>query len=283
MLRHGFAPVAAGPWSVEPVALALVLVTAILYARGVRRIRHPRWRIAAFLLGLCAAYLAVASPLAYYADDAFVVHMAQHLALSLVAAPLLLLGAPLRPLLVGAPRWARRPLLRPLSRSRAVRGLARIVTSPLVGAGAYLVVISLWHVPALYDRALTVPLLHQLQHASVFGAALLFWSQLIDPAPWRAALPYGARILYIVFAGVPHHVAIGTVLLFSTKPLYAASGAVANPLGLDPVLDQQLGGGLMLASNSLVSLAAVLVLVVLWLREEERKGLAFDRDFAARS
>lgn len=282
MLRHGIAPIAVGPWSVEPVALALLVVTAILYARGVRRIGHPRWRIAAFLLGLCVAYLAVASPLAYYGDDAFVVHMAQHLALTLVAAPLLLLGAPLRPLLVGAPRWVRRPLLRPLSRSRAVRGLARIVTSPLVGAGAYLVVISLWHVPALYDRALAEPLLHQVQHASVFGAALLFWAQIIDPAPWRAVLPYGARILYVVFAGVPHHVAIGTVLLFGTKPLYAAYAGVANPLALDPVRDQQLGGGLMLASNSMVSLAAVLVLVVLWLREEERKGLAFDRDFLAR-
>lgn len=207
--------------------------------------------------------------------------MAQHLALTLVAAPLLLLGAPLRPLLVGAPRWARRPLLRPLFRSRAVRALARIVTSPLIGAGAYLVVISLWHVPALYDRALAEPLLHELQHASVFAAALLFWAQIIDPAPWRAVLPYGARILYLVFAGVPHHVAIGTVLLLGTRPLYAYGG-VANPLALDVVRDQQLGGGLMLASNSLVSLAAVLVLVVLWLREEERKGLAFDRDFAAR-
>lgn len=283
MLRHGIAPFAAGPWSVEPVALALLLVTAILYARGVRRIRHPRWRIAAFLLGLCALYLAVASPLAYYGDDAFVVHMAQHLALTLVAAPLLLLGAPLRPLLVGAPRWARRPLLRPLSRSRALRALARIVTLPLVGASVYLVVISVWHVPALYDRALTVPLLHQLQHASVFAAALLFWAQIIDPAPWRAVLPYGARILYVGFAGVPHHVAIGTILVFGTRPLYAASGGVVNPLGLDPVRDQQLGGGLMLASNGLVSLAAVLLLVVLWLREEERKGLAFDRDFAARA
>ena len=217
MLRHGIAPFAAGPWSVEPVALALLLVTAILYARGVRRIRHPRWRIAAFLLGLCALYLAVASPLAYYGDDAFVVHMAQHLALTLVAAPLLLLGAPLRPLLVGAPRWARRPLLRPLSRSRALRALARIVTLPLVGASVYLVVISVWHVPALYDRALTVPLLHQLQHASVFAAALLFWAQIIDPAPWRAVLPYGARILYVGFAGVPHHVTIGTILVFGTK------------------------------------------------------------------
>lgn len=282
MLKHGIAPIAFGPWSVEPVALALLLVTAILYARGVRRVPLPRWRIAAFLLGLCAAYLAIASPLAYYGDDAFVVHMAQHLALTLVAAPLLLLGAPLRPLLVGAPRWARRPLLRPLSRSRAVRALAGLVTSPLVGAGAYLVVISLWHVPALYDRALAEPLLHEVQHASVFAAALLFWAQIIDPAPWRAVLPYGARILYLVFAGVPHHVAIATVLVFGTRPLYTAYAGVANPLALDPVRDQQLGGGLMLASNSLVSLAAVLVLVVLWLREEERKGLAFDRDFAAR-
>ena len=282
MLRHGIAPLAAGPWSIEPVALALLLVTAILYVRGARRIRQPRWRIAALLLGLCAAYLAVASPLAYYGDDAFVVHMAQHLALTLVAAPLLLLGAPLRPLLVGAPRWVRRPLLRPLFHSQAVRALGRIVTSPLVGAGAYLVVISLWHVPALYDRALTEPLLHQVQHASVFAAALLFWTQIIDPVPWRAALPYGARILYVVLAGVPHHVALGTILLFGTRPLYTAYGGAANPFALDPVLDQQLGGGLMLASNGLVALATVLVLVVLWLREEERKGLEFDRDFAAR-
>ena len=41
----------------------------------------------------------------------------------------------------------------------------------------------LWHVPALYDAALSHPALHDLEHATFFLTALLFWAHLLGTGP----------------------------------------------------------------------------------------------------
>src|SRR5262245_33857351 len=107
-------------WPFEPWLVAAMLVTAGVYLRGwliLRRRDGQRWHgghLAAFLGGLAAVYLALASPIELFADLLLQVHMVQHLLLMMVAPPLLWLGAPLLPMLRGLPQPVRRVWVAPL-------------------------------------------------------------------------------------------------------------------------------------------------------------------------
>src|SRR5881628_585645 len=89
-------------------------------ARGLRAAKRPWrwWRTTLFFLGLATLVLALASGIELLAVDLFSVHMVQHMLLTAVAAPLLMLGAPVRPLLRGLPMVVRVRVVRPLARSR---------------------------------------------------------------------------------------------------------------------------------------------------------------------
>ncbi len=77
------------------------------------------------------------SPIDTLAADLFSVHMVQHMLLMVVAAPLLLLGAPIRPLLRGMPRSWRVGIVRPVARSAAMRRTLHLLRSPLVAGALY--------------------------------------------------------------------------------------------------------------------------------------------------
>src|SRR6266481_544146 len=88
------------------LALALV-VTGLVYVRGWLVLRHaaPAARscrqLAVFALGLFAVWVALGSPLVALHHELLSVHMVQHVLLMAVAPPLILIGAPVEPLLRG--------------------------------------------------------------------------------------------------------------------------------------------------------------------------------------
>src|ERR1700674_1842055 len=112
-------------WVVPPIVTCALVVIATIYARGwiqIHRTRpdhFPRWRLMAFMCGIAAIFVAVASPLDTFSESLLVMHMGQHFFLMSIAPPLLVLGAPVVPVLRGLPRWLIRTALRPLFRSRS--------------------------------------------------------------------------------------------------------------------------------------------------------------------
>src|SRR6185503_13913074 len=94
-------------WTFEPWIIVSLLLAAAIYLRGWRQLhrRLPRrfalWRLIAFQAGLITLFLALSSPLHELAELLLQFHMVQHLALMMVVPPLLLLGAPILPLLRG--------------------------------------------------------------------------------------------------------------------------------------------------------------------------------------
>ena len=143
-------------WSVEPALVLGLAVTAVVYARGRRVLARrraagvERWRAAAFLAGLAALFLALASPLDMLSDRFLAVHMAQHLVLLAVVPPLLLLGAPLLPLLSGLPiRRVRRAV------AKAVVRVVHRVGHPVLCWLAMALATWAWHVPAAFELALS--------------------------------------------------------------------------------------------------------------------------------
>ena len=102
---HGLAAEAAHRWTWEPWTIALLLLSAALYATGTRRIWRKAgagggvhaWQAAAFAGGLLSIAIALLSPVAWLSEILFSVHMTQHEILMLISAPLLVFGQPLGP------------------------------------------------------------------------------------------------------------------------------------------------------------------------------------------
>src|SRR5580692_3212941 len=141
------------PWTL-PVSLDLVLVLeALLYLRGWIRLQLsrvnivPAWRAASFLLGLFLIWLAVGSPLAAFDEELLTVHMAQHLLLMTFAPALILLGAPVMPLLYGLPQHFVRSILGPFFRWPPVQRFGRVLSQPVFCWAAAAAALVGWHVP----------------------------------------------------------------------------------------------------------------------------------------
>src|SRR5438067_561735 len=193
------------------------------------------------------------------------------LLLTVVAAPLLMLGAPIRPLLRGLPAWVRSRIVRPLARARAVRAVVHRLRHPLIAAALYVGGLYAWHLPNLYDAALLDARVHVVEHAWFFFSALLFWSVVIDPEPFRATLAYGARLPYLLVLGAAQNTVLGGILSFSSRLLYTAYASLGDTtvFGMDRVTDQRVGGAIMWVVGDFVFLAAASVAFFLWLAEEE--------------
>jgi cytochrome c oxidase assembly factor CtaG len=252
-------------WSVPPWASSLLLLTALLYLRGwrrlarLRRIHFPRWRLACFLSGLATLWIAIASPLDAFGGLLLSVHMVQHLLLMAAAPPLLLLGAPAVPLLKGLPRALVREALGPLLASAALRRLGHVLTHPMVGLSAMSLAMWGWHVPRAYELALGSPAWHDVEHFCFLFAGILFWWPVVRPWPSRPSLPSGMRPVYLL-AGDLANTALAAVLTFSDRVLYPSYDLAPRLFGLSALEDQALAGVLMWVPGSMIFLVPATVI-----------------------
>src|SRR5919204_6708318 len=143
----------------------MLVCVGALYGRGwwrLYRIGHPpsRWRLAVYGLGLAAIAAALLSPIDDLADQLFPVHMVQHLLLTMLAAPLVLLGNPLPVVLWGVPRGLRRYLASPFTTGARFRVALVVLTSLPVAWFVYVADLWAWHVPLLYQLALEHEVVH---------------------------------------------------------------------------------------------------------------------------
>ncbi len=246
----------------EPSALLAVLLAGGLYWRGVRIVwqRAGRdhvihtWQVVCFGGGLLTLLVALESPLDGLSAELFAAHMVQHLALLLVAGPLLVFGAPLVPMLWAVSDASRRVLGRWLLR---MSRLAR----PGVAFTLHSVALWVWHIPSLYDAALKSRGVHVLEHVSFLGTAVVFW--------W--AVLYGARIGYrsgvvYVFALALESTILGALLAFSPVAWYTGHAATTPTWGMSPLDDQQVAGLIMWVPGGSIYLAAALGLFATSLR-----------------
>ncbi|HEY0444423.1 MAG TPA: cytochrome c oxidase assembly protein [Candidatus Limnocylindrales bacterium] len=266
-------------WSFEPAILIPLLAAALLWRWAVRRVdaahpanRVPRARSAAFYGALAAIAVALASGIERYDTTLFSIHMVQHLLLTLVAAPLIVLSAPITLLLrLSSPATRQRRIL-PVLHSRAVRA----VSFPVVAWFLFAAVMWGTHFSPLFDRALEDPLIHDLEHVAYLVAGVLFWWPAIglDPSPWRMSHP--VRVMY-VFLQMPQNTFLAVAILNATQPLYPHYATLVRSWGPSPLIDQQIAAGIMWLFGDLGFLAAILGLVIAWMRHEERVTARDDR------
>jgi putative membrane protein len=238
-----------------------------------RRRRSPRhlWRPLAFYAGLVATALALLGPVERLSDSLLWAHMLQHLLLMLVAAPLLVLGAPWLPLWRPLPLTFRRRVASAVVRGprcAPVRAAARWLALPVVAWVLFNGDLALWHVPALYDLTLRNEGVHYVEHATFLGLAMLFWAQVADSPPFHSRLDDIRRVLYLT-AGATASWLLAVVLALSPTPLYSAYSSIhPRPEGLSVLTDQQLAAGTMWGPGSVPYAIGVFWLLYTWLAEE---------------
>jgi putative membrane protein len=250
-------------WSLHPSVVLGTALLGALYFCGIgpwRRRRNlppvPRWKVASFCGALLVLLGSLNGPMHDLSDYyLFSAHMLQHLLLTLLFPPLLLLGTP---------GW----LLEPLLRRPGVRGVARVLTHPVTAAVVYTFTIAVWHLAPYYDLMMRDHDVHIATHLMFMAAATLLWWPVMSPAPELPRLGYGLGMLYLFLVGIPMQI-VAALITLSDDVLYPWYTAAPRTWGLSPLDDQQLGGLLMWVPANLWMFLAIGVLFLLWARESK--------------
>lgn len=225
----------------------------VLWRRRLVRAAHPLF----FGSGLLAIAVALLSPLDTVADQRFSAHMAQHILLMMVAAPLLLLGLP-------------SPIVRAGLNHPRLRTAVDRLTDPLLVFVLFNLNLFVWHVPQAYELALHNDLLHDAEHALFFYSAALLWWRVIDASHgWYPLWDWQpARWVYLLALAPPSYV-LGTVLWGSGRVLYPTYNAQAGEWARTPLADQQFGGMMMWVQGWMFMMVSMLVFFIWYDPERE--------------
>ena len=238
------------PWSFswEPVFLALAIVAAFIYARAARAARPSALRVVVFALGLALVVAALCSPLETIARHYLLLfHLLGNVMIADWAPPLLILG-------LTPEMWAS------IAR-RGGRPLA-LMAQPWVSLPVWLGVWYLVHLPAFYDYALRHTWALNVEHALLIAAGLLFWWTVFG-----GVLSTAATLAYLGVAFVASAF-LGLAFIFSSSAFYDFYKDAPRLWGLSAAKDQNLGGILMNAEQTLVFLLAIGFYVWRLLNEE---------------
>jgi putative membrane protein len=258
-------------WTFDPGALALIGLATVAYVPRWRtvRARHgpraaPVGRLMAFAGAILTLIAALVSPIDRLGEQAFTMHMVQHILL-LDLAPILFV--------VSLTKIILRPATRRLQRlERAAGPLAH----PAFAVVLYVAVMWAWHVPGLYDAALEHPAVHALEHTFFMSAGLLYWWHLLSPIRSRAHMHGMRPVLYMLSTKLLVGL-LGIAITFAPDALYAFYEDRPPIWGLDPGEDQAIAGAIMALEQSIVMGVALVWLFVRALSESEAEDQRSER------
>jgi cytochrome c oxidase assembly factor CtaG len=228
------------------------------------------WRAASFLLGLFLIWTALGSPLAAFDEELLTVHMVQHLLLMTIAPPLILLGAPVMPLLHGLPQRFVQGVLGPVFRWPPAQRLGRIISQPAICWLAAAAALVGWHVPAAFALGLQSEGWHVVEHACFLASGLLFWWPVVQPWPSVAMWPRWSILLYLFLATIPCDILSG-FLAFCDRVVYPAYLSAPRLIGTSALEDQQCASALMWTCVTFVYLLPAAILTMQLLTERSTR------------
>ncbi|HEY8676642.1 MAG TPA: cytochrome c oxidase assembly protein [Candidatus Dormibacteraeota bacterium] len=256
-----------GGWYAEPVPLIAAAAGVFLYDRGARRLvatapeRAPsRTQKACLAGGIAVILIALLSPLDDLALQLQWVHMVQHVLLLVVAAPLVVLSRPWETATAGFGPRLRRVLSAP---HRAQTTHRRGVLFAAAAVTAFVGVMWVWHIPALYNLTLRDDVVHNVEHTAFLAVGLLFWTAAPTRRDVEPALGLIGRAV-VVLAGLVGSWLLAVFIGYAPTVLYAYSGSG----GLSASADQQLAAGVMWVPASIPFVVVLVALVARWFEND---------------
>ena len=263
--------------------LVVVLVAALLYLAGIRRIRRsgrpwPRaWAVAFLMGGIGTVVIATMSFLGVYQHVLFYDRAVQTVLLLLAAPLFLALGRPLSLFTAALPGPGRRADA--IVHSRA----ARILTFPAITAMVLVIVPFVLYFTPWYEAGLRNATVRELTYAALLVPGLVFfWTLLrVDPVP--KAYPYLVA-LWVTGAEVVGDAVLGLAVL-ADQHLIAGSyyQALGRPWGPSLRADQVIGGGALWILGDLVGLPFLAATLIVMIREDEREAAQVDAELDAKA
>jgi putative membrane protein len=261
-------------WSWDVAVWLTLLGALVVHRRGSRTAGatgYERWRRWAFVAAIVTTGVALVSPLDALSGSLASAHMVQHLLLTVVVAPLLVLSAPTAALLRGLPRFLRFELHQ-LHRTRVHPArFARAHPVPL--AVVHAATLWFWHASAPYELALRNDLVHRVEHLMFLLTALASWVALVPLLRHRQPFQLGVPVLVLFALSVQSSI-LGALLTFSRAPWYSSYGDRSVVWGLTPLGDQQLAGSIMWVPGGVTYLAAALAAIIVWITQTSPRPAA---------
>jgi putative membrane protein len=258
-------------WAIDP-SLAFFFLMAVLYIRGLRSYkgRSPvtTKQKVFFFLGIAILFTASLPPVDSWADQLFSAHMVQHLLITMLGVPLIVMGAPFYVVIHGLSNSFRSGIVVRVLQTRFFRKTQAWLARPFVAAIIYEATMWFWHTPPFYNKALLNDAIHLLEHACMALAALNLWRLLLDAPPARTLVSYPLRILIIGLL-ITLDSALSAALTFSSRPWYAYQ-LLPQPSWWSGNLleDQRLGGLLMWVPGGVAWIAALVANFVSWTKKD---------------
>ena len=256
-------------WTVSPGAIVLLLTVTGWYVHRWWAVREHPGRLALFVAGILTTAAALLSPIDVLGEQLFFMHMVQHLLLLDIAAILLILGLT-------------RKILRPVTRYvLPAERKAGFLATPVFAISLYVVVMWVWHIPALYDLALENTFVHVLEHLAFAIAGGLYWWHIFSPIRPRHRLMGLGAAGYMASTKVMVGL-LGVFLTFSPESFYGFYEEQPRFWDLSPGEDQAIGGAIMALEQMIVMGAAFGWLFVRMLSESDKADRRTER-FAPRA
>ena len=249
-------------WHVHPTVWLVVAAMEGLYLLGLRRFRPEGARVSraqavTFSAGVLATWIAADWPIHDIAEHSlYSVHMVQHILLSLVAPPLLLLGTP---------DWLARGAL---ERFRLMPIMRRL-TKPFVALVLFNVTIVVTHWPAMVTVSLHDEWAHFGLHALLMTTATLMWFPVLSPLPELPRLNAAAQMFYLFLQSLVPTVP-ASFLTLSDGPLYKAYAHLPKLWGITTIDDQRVAGLLMKVGGGFILWGFIASIFFRWAYQEER-------------
>ncbi|MCY4068585.1 MAG: cytochrome c oxidase assembly protein [Acidimicrobiaceae bacterium] len=185
-----------------------------------------------FVAGVLLLWVSADWPMHDIAEDyLYSVHMVQHLLISFVVPPLLVMAVP---------EWLARLIL--TEDSRASRMIRR-ATHPLVAGVVFNALQGLMHWSALVDLSVRNGAFHYSMHLLMFTSALAMWTPLVSPLK-EMQLSEPLKMLYLFAMSIVPTVPAGW-LTFAEGSVYPVYDHAQRLWGVSVTADQQAAGAVM--------------------------------------
>jgi putative copper resistance protein D len=264
--------------------VVLIVAALVLYLWGVKRNNalHPRhpWsagKTAAWIGALVTTALSIFTFVGVYDGELFWVHMAQHLMLIMVAAPLFAVASPIN--LV----WRSTSGTAHIAVTEILRsGVAKFLGHWAVAFVLYAVLIPISHLTSWYNLTLENNGLHNAEHLAFLIVGYMFWRQIFgnDPNCYRL---HPAMQFFYLFLAIPIDTFTGLSLAGSTKEMFPAYLATHRTWGPSYVNDLHIGGSIMWVVGDTLMLWPMIPVALRWMHQEERKAERIDRELDAQA